>query len=723
MFTLAAVSVFLANVLSYSVNTAFVKDDIISIQKVKTREAILLIDSFLDIHTQRVRDQSAHLYSLIYQYEGDANLSLQQFLNSNPLYREESLVEQNGKEIWRVSRHTFFSKDEMRDLREDDLLIQTIQQNKCFHNEIQRNPFGEPLIQWYCPILNDKKEVSHVLIHSMSLKPLWDILDAITMGETGFAFVVNREGDIIAYPDFSEGLNRTNVTRLPVFNRLVQANAKFAEEHQVISDKEADFLYSGGISKASGWLVLVRQDISEANRPLSVIAFASLGGMAVFLVMGGIVSTVISKRFTAPLQALSYGVGSFAEGDLSFAVQVQSKDEFGDLSRGLNEMAERLQKTTVSRDYVDNIIASMLHSLIVISPCGEIKTVNNATCELLGYSEEELIGRSFGAILDDGFLANLERGEGDLAEELQKKERNYRTKDGRDIPVLFSGSLMHYSAGTVQGIVCMAQDISELKKAEFKLKKFSDRLAESNKELADFAHIASHDLQEPLRKVTAFADRLQQKSGDSLSEQSKDYLNRMRSATVRMRKLIDGLLSFSRVTTKARPFETVDLAKVVEEVLSDLEIRIELTQGAVEVGELPAIDADPLQMRQLFQNLIGNALKFMKPGDAPVVKVSSKDINEWRKRPNAAVSIALCQITVEDNGIGFEEKYVDRIFGVFQRLHGRSEYEGTGIGLSVCKKIVERHAGSISATSAPGKGAAFVFSLPIKQIKEDENDD
>jgi len=246
------------------------------------------------------------------------------------------------------------------------------------------------------------------------------------------------------------------------------------------------------------------------------------------------------------------------------------------------------------------------------------------------------------------------------------------------------------------------------------------QLQRNNQELQDFAYVASHDLQEPLRKIQAFGDRLQTKCKEALSEQGHDYLERMQNAARRMQTLINDLLTFSRVTTKATPFVPVDLTKVTHEVLADLEVRLEQTEGRVEVGDLPTIDADPTQMRQLFQNLIGNALKFRREGEAPIVRVCGQHrLSQAGCLTGNASATELCHITVTDNGIGFDEKYLDRIFNVFQRLHGRNVYEGTGIGLAVCRKIVERHGGSITAHSTPGQGATFIVTLPVIHPKGD----
>jgi len=236
-----------------------------------------------------------------------------------------------------------------------------------------------------------------------------------------------------------------------------------------------------------------------------------------------------------------------------------------------------------------------------------------------------------------------------------------------------------------------------------------EELARSNAELERFASVASHDLQEPLRKIRAFGDRLVQRHGTGLDTEGRDYLSRMQSAAARMQQLIDGLLELSRVTTRARSFERVDLALLVRDVLLDLEVRIEQVAGCVEVGPLPVVEAEPLQMRQLFLNLLGNALKFRRPGVQPVVSVRVEATGK---------ADPFTRIVVEDNGIGFDEKYLDRIFEVFQRLHGRGEYEGTGIGLAICRKIVERHSGTLTASSTPGEGARFVVALPAARLVE-----
>ena len=277
--------------------------------------------------------------------------------------------------------------------------------------------------------------------------------------------------------------------------------------------------------------------------------------------------------------------------------------------------------------------------------------------------------------------------------------------------------------GRCIGLVGVSSDISVRKEAEERLRLAAEQLRRSNLELQEFASVASHDLQEPLRKIQAFGDRLKIKCAPALGENGRDYLERIQDAARRMQILLHDLLTLSRVTSKAQPFERVDLRKIVEDVVSDLEVRIEQTGARIEIGRLPTVDADAGQMRQLLQNLISNALKFQAAPTKPVVIVSAKVLDNADGLPGAMPGEEICQIMVRDNGIGFDERYLDRIFQVFQRLHSRSEYEGTGIGLAVCRKIADRHGGAISAKSAEGQGATFIVTLPVKQRNSETNEE
>ena len=248
-------------------------------------------------------------------------------------------------------------------------------------------------------------------------------------------------------------------------------------------------------------------------------------------------------------------------------------------------------------------------------------------------------------------------------------------------------------------------DLRELNQTlEQRVVRRTAELEARNRELHDFTHVASHDLQEPLRKIQSFASLLEAKEAGRLSEEGAHLVARMQESARRMSGLIRDLLALSRVTTQSAAYARVDLGEVMEGVLSDLQLRIVETGGRVDVGALPALEADPVQMRQLLQNLVGNALKFHRDGVPPVVRVAAAEDGER------------VRLTVEDNGIGFDERYADRIFAPFQRLHSKSAYDGTGIGLSIVRRIAERHAGDVEVESVPGAGSRFVVVLPLRHV-------
>jgi len=354
---------------------------------------------------------------------------------------------------------------------------------------------------------------------------------------------------------------------------------------------------------------------------------------------------------------------------------------------------------------------------------GKTTFANPAAAKLSGWPLDELTGKTEPEIFGHNGSGSQAAHSGGNPE-----ERVFHRKDGTCFPVEFVKTPINEN-GQVVGAVLVFKDITERKRVESALAQNAAELARSNAELEQFAFVASHDLQEPLRKIQAFGDRLKTKCNGAIAAEAHDYLERMQSASARMRTLIDDLLAFSRVIRSAEPFVPVELAKVTKEVLGDLEVRIEKSGARVEVGDLPVIEADPMQMRQLLLNLIGNSLKFQPPGAVPVVKIQArithpglKDQTALLTRPSpnceeAAVLGPVCEISVQDNGIGFDEKYSDKIFAVFQRLHGRNEYEGTGVGLAVCRRIADRHHGTILAKSKLREGATFIVTLPVSQPK------
>ena len=346
---------------------------------------------------------------------------------------------------------------------------------------------------------------------------------------------------------------------------------------------------------------------------------------------------------------------------------------------------------------------------------GRTTFVNPAAAKMTGWKVDELIGKPESEVFckaPDGLTPGQATHPG---------EQVFFRRDGMTFPVEYVRSPIMEKDRLV-GAVVMFKDITERKRTHDALARKAAELARSNAELEQFAYVASHDLQEPLRKIQAFGDRLKAKLDALAVQDGREFLERMQNAAARMQRLINDLLTFSRVISSKsdQPFVQVNLAQVTREVLSDLEVRIEQTKAHIDVGDLPTIQADPLQMRQLLQNLIGNALKFQPPNGKPQIKIHAHTVRKpYNGEAAGGSEQELCEITIKDNGIGFDERYTEKIFAMFQRLHGRTEYEGTGVGLAVCRRIADRHGGTIAAKGKPNEGATFTVTLPLAHANQE----
>lgn len=374
------------------------------------------------------------------------------------------------------------------------------------------------------------------------------------------------------------------------------------------------------------------------------------------------------------------------------------------------------------KEVVEALFLHATEGILVANKNGEIIRINSSAEKMFGYEKDELLGQKIEVLIPqriththvshrEGFNKNPHPRSMGAGMNLYA-----RRKDNSEFAVEIS--LSPYKKNDDPFVVAFIIDITIRKKIEDDIKKkkeelelLTEQLKESNKELENFAYISSHDLQEPLRKIQSFGDRLKSVESANFSEQGKDYLDRILNAASRMQILINDLLAFSRVSTRAQAFSFIDLNTILKEVLSDMEVTIEKTATKIKAEKLPSIVAEPTQIRQLFQNLISNAVKFRKEEETPVIKIYSKS--------NPSNS-NLIDIIFEDNGIGFDEKYIDKIFTIFQRLEGQ-KYEGSGIGLAICRKIAMRHSGNITAKSKNGKGSTFIVTLAIMQSTKEAN--
>jgi PAS domain S-box-containing protein len=394
------------------------------------------------------------------------------------------------------------------------------------------------------------------------------------------------------------------------------------------------------------------------------------------------------------------------------------KDEKGELrgfikvTRDVTEIKKNQRELEEKSELLNSVLENISDGVAVANEKGEFLVFNpaaqNITGRVAGSANVGEWSKHFGVFRTDG-VTPFPDVENPLARAMRGEETNDVELFLRN-PVHPEGVIVSASGRPLKDKkghgVAIFRDLTEQKRQE-KMKIYTKALETSNRDLQDFIFVASHDLQEPLRKIESFGNFLMEEAGPALTSTTAGYLSRIQDAAKRMSVLIDDLLQLTRITTKAKPFEPVDLFEIIKEVRSDLEAKLIETGGKIELGELPKVEADPAQMRQLFQNLISNALKYHKPNVPPLVKLEGE----------TDISAGLCRIRVIDNGIGFHQKYAGKIFNIFQRLHDKEEYEGTGIGLAICKKVVERHGGTITATSQLGSGALFEITLPIHQLK------
>ncbi|HEY4150069.1 MAG TPA: ATP-binding protein [Chitinophagaceae bacterium] len=460
--------------------------------------------------------------------------------------------------------------------------------------------------------------------------------------------------------------------------------------------------------------------LGEGSRWLESVVLRLLFGVALTVEITGLaLAFTVSRGIQKGLNEILMSAQSVGKGDFNRKAKVLSKDEIGILANNFNQMAEELQrsirKIEQAHQKFEGLLDSAPDAIVIVNAAGKIQLINHQCEHLFGYKKEELIGKDIFLLLPERFAGNEPLNKHIFSTEALMRRNGVAVEaagfrqNGNQFPAEISFSPMETREGLL--ITAAIRDISEKKELEKEIReanitlerKVRQRTAElesKNKELEQFAYVASHDLQEPLRTISGFVELLKKQYRGRLDETADTYIDFTIQASDRMKVLIKDLLDYSRIG-REKVFREVDCNSVLSEVLADLDKIIKENNTAIINGGLPVLrNAFPTEIKLLFQNLVTNSIKFRQPGINPEIA-----INAWRENGHWCFSI-------RDNGIGIENKHLERIFIIFQRLHNRSQYEGSGIGLAHCKKIVELHGGRIWVTSTPAVGSTFFFTLP-----------
>lgn len=544
----------------------------------------------------------------------------------------------------------------------------------------------QPTLRIAAPVEGDDGTRAGVVVLNLDMGLLFRRLSPAS--DDHRLFVVNGEGDYLVHPDadkafgFQLGEQHLLKTDLPeAAARLDESTSFFTNTAagQAVAVTTIPSQLDGG----PRWTLVetvprhVLLSVLEPVRRLSL----TVGGAA--MVVGLVLSVLVARSLTRPLAQLTEAARALRRGRKP-VIATETEGEIGELASAFRQMSDTLEERDVELRRQERrfrrVVETAPVAMLVFDDDGTITLANHKAEALFGFGHDELVGERVDGLLPD--RANAHGGE-------EPRELHASCKDGRSVPIEMAMTPLEDVGGT--STLASIIDVSERKRRE-------DELRRSNDELEQFAYVASHDLQEPLRMVTSYLSLLGERYSGKLDDQADTYIHFAVDGARHMKSLVDDLLAYSRVGSDSRPFAVVDLDRVVDVVLEAMSVTVQETGATIERDHLPEVLGDEVQLRQLFQNLIGNAIKFRSQKAPHIIISANRTETHWA-------------IDVSDNGIGLDMKFANRIFQMFQRLHSRHVHPGSGIGLAIAKRIVERHEGRIAVDSEPGRGTTFSITL------------
>ncbi len=668
---------------------------------------------------------------------------LSKLLSANSIYTQLTLLHGTGKELVRVSRTVVITATDLKSRSLDDEFLLPSKSGKTYFSPVTLDPVtGEPLMTVAVPVFNVRNNlVTYILVADIRLRQVWDQVADINVGRAGSIYIVDPQGQLLAHRNPSLVLRNTRVD-IPKEDGI---HTGLAGQLEMLVAKP----FSLG---AQTLTVIIERPLTEALSLTIRLVFVTLFYIFINLLAIFKLERAAIRLLVSPIEALAKTAQAITAGDLSQRAPVYHANELGAFAQAFNLMTDKWQHSleglraseaelrrhrdnlevlvderTVELTQMNQQLAQQIAErrqimnalreseerfrtiaeampvplIIVRESDGMILYANTKFALYQGFAVDELMGKIVYQLFPSS--QNIQILLSKLQTEGAVHEFEMMSRKNSDGSLIWSSATIEFIAfNGAPAFFGAFHDITARKQAEDALAHKAEELTRSNAELERFAYIASHDLQEPLRMVSSYVQLLAQRYQDQLDADADEFIAYAVDGTRRMQVLINDLLTYSRVATKGKAFECVDCGSVFQNVLVWLEITIEESKATITQDPLPSVLADEVQLFQLFQNLLGNAIKF-RGEHPPVIHFGVKrQGNEWL-------------FSVKDNGIGVEAQFAERIFIIFQRLHNKVDYPGTGIGLALCKRIVERHGGSIWVESQLGQGATFYFTLPVTQ--------